>query len=92
MKKLTPKVHMLIANLLMGAGVVYCMIDMLMFGMTLRLWPTIICVALVAAGAVWRYTLVKCPHCGDKFKGIHNKLPDRCPNCNGRLDKMPEKN
>ena len=90
MKKLTPKVHMLIANLLMGGGVVYNLVDMIVKGMSLRLVPTIISVVLVAAGAVWRYTLVKCPHCGDKFKGIHNKLPERCPVCNERLDKLPE--
>lgn len=90
MKKLTPKVHMTIANVLMGAGVVYNLADMVINGMTLKWVPTIIAVALVAAGAVWRYTLVKCPHCGDKFKGIHSNLPDRCPNCNERLDKLPE--
>ena len=90
MKKLTPKTNMLIANLLMGAGVVYSLIDMLVFGMELRWLPTTIAVVLVGAGAAWRYTMVKCPHCGDKFKGIHNTLPDRCPNCNGRLDKLPE--
>lgn len=92
MKKLTPKTHMTIANLLMGAGVVYNLVDMVVMGMSLRLWPTVISIALVAAGAVWRYTLVKCPHCGDKFKGMHTSLPARCPNCNGRLDKMPENN
>lgn len=90
MKKLTPKVHMTIANVLMGGGVVYNLIDMVVKGMDIRLWPTVISVVLVAAGAVWRYTLVKCPHCGDKFKGIHTKLPDRCPTCNERLDKLPE--
>ena len=92
MKKLTPKVHMTIANLLMGAGVVYCLIDMIMYGMELRLWPTIITLVLAGTGYAWRLIFVKCPHCGDKFKGIHNKLPNRCPNCNGRLDKMPESN
>ena len=90
MKKLTPKTHMLIANLLMGGGVAYNLIDMVVNGMELKWIPTIIAVVLVAAGAVWRYTLVKCPHCGDKFKGIHNKLPERCPTCNERLDKLPE--
>ena len=90
MKKITPKTHMTIANIAMGAGVVYSLADMLINGMELRWLPTVISVALVAAGYVWRLTMVKCPHCGDKFKGIHNKLPNRCPNCNGRLDKMPE--
>ena len=33
MKKLTPKVNMTIANLLMGAGVVYYTIDMIVYGM-----------------------------------------------------------
>ena len=73
MKKLTPKVHMTIANVLMGSGVVYNLIDMVVNGMDLRWIPTTVSVALVAAGAVWRYTLVKCPQCGDKFKGIHSK-------------------
>ncbi len=90
MKKITPKIHMTISNLLMGAGVVYNLADMVINGMTLRWIPTVVSVALVAGGYVWRLLLVKCPHCGDKFKGIHNKLPNRCPNCNGRLDKMPE--
>lgn len=90
MKKLTPKTHMFIANLLMGGGVAYCTIDMLMLGMDLRWVPTIVSVALVAAGYAWRLTMVKCPHCGDKFKGIHTKLPERCPTCNERLDKLPE--
>ena len=90
MKKLTPKVNMFIANLLMGAGVVYCTADMILLGMDLRWVPTIISVVLVAAGYTWRLTMVKCPHCGDKFKGIHTKLPDRCPTCNERLDKLPE--
>ena len=91
MKKLTPKVNMTIANLLMGAGVVYYTIDMIVYGMEVIRWiPAVIAVVLVGAGAAWRYTMVKCPHCGDKFKGIHNKLPARCPNCNSRLDKLPE--
>ena len=91
MKKLTPKANMTIANVVMGAGVVYNLVDMLVFGMeTFRWIPMVISIVVVAAGYVWRLTMVKCPHCGDKFKGIHNKLPDRCPNCNGRLDKMPE--
>lgn len=90
MKKLTPKVHMTIANVLMGGGVVYNLIDMVVNGMDLRWVPTIVSVVLVAAGAVWRYTLVKCPYCGDKLKSFQTKLPDRCPTCNERLDKLPE--
>ena len=91
MKKLTPKTNMTIANLVMGAGVIYNLVDMILFGMdTFRWIPMVISIVVVGAGYAWRLTMVKCPHCGDKFKGIHNKLPDRCPNCNGRLDKMPE--
>ena len=90
MKKLTPKVNMTIANVLMGGGVVYNLIDMVVNGLELRWVPTIVSVVLVAAGAVWRYTMVKCPHCGDKFKDCQTKLPDRCPTCNERLDKLPE--
>ena len=92
MKKLTPKTHLTIANLLMGAAVVYNLVDMVINGLNIKWIPTLISIGVMAVGIVWRYTLVKCPHCGDKFKGIHNKLPDRCPNCNGRLDKMPESN
>ena len=65
MKKLTPKINMTIANLLMGAGVVYYTIDMIVYGMEAIRWiPAVIAVVLVGAGAAWRYTMVKCPHCG----------------------------
>ena len=90
MKKLTPKVHLSIANTLMCAAVVYNMVDMIVNGLDIKLIPTLISIVVMAVGVVWRYTMVKCPHCGDKFKGIHTKLPDRCPLCDGRLDKMPE--
>ena len=86
MKKLSPKVHLYIANLLMSIGVIYNLVDMMICGISLRLVPTLISIGLVAIGLVWRYTMVKCPHCGDRFKGIHKNLPDTCPNCNEPLD------
>ena len=93
MKKLTTKQNMWIANVLMGAGVIYNLYDLYVNGYELKPIPTIVSVTLVVVGAVWRYVLVKCPHCGCKLPGIHTvgKLPGRCPECNGRLDKLPEK-
>lgn len=90
MKKLTAKQNQTLANFVMGAGVVYNLIDMWSGGIELRLVPTLISVALVAAGAVYSALCVKCPHCGDKLKGLKNKLPERCPTCNGRLDQLPK--
>lgn len=90
MKKLSPKTHMYIANILMFTAVVYNLVDMVINGLDIKLVPTLISIVVMAVGIVWRYTLVKCPHCGDKFKGIHKDLPNRCPNCNGRLDNKPE--
>ena len=90
MKKLTAKQNMTVANVLMGTGVVINLIDMIQNPTQIKPVPVIIAVVLVAIGAVWAYVFVKCPHCGDKLKGCRNKMPERCPVCNGRLDKLPE--
>ena len=81
-----------IANLLMGAGVIYNLIDM-MQGLSLRLIPTIISVVLVGIGFAWQLLFVRCPYCDYNLKTERTKmsLPDRCPMCNGRLDKLPKK-
>ncbi len=36
--------------------------------------------ALVVIGAVCRYSLIRCPHCGFKLAG-GQKVPPRCPAC-----------
>ena len=90
MKKLTAKQNMTIANVLMGAGVVYNLWDLLVNGYELKPVPVIVSVALVAIGAVYSAVFVKCPHCGDKLKGLKNKLPDNCPVCGKPLDKLPQ--
>ena len=51
---------------------------------------TITSVILVIIGGVYQMLFVRCPHCGDKLKGHKNKLPDRCPECNGYLDQLPK--
>jgi hypothetical protein len=90
MKKLTAKQNMTVANTLMCIGVAINLVDMIRNPNTLRPVPVIAAIVLVAIGAVWAYVFVKCPHCGDKLKGCRNKMPERCPVCNGRLDQLPE--
>lgn len=87
----TAKQNMTIANGLLCIAVVINMIDMLQNGFELRLAPVLITLGIAAIGAVYLFVFVRCPHCGDKLKGLKNKssLPDRCPNCNRRLDKLP---
>lgn len=90
--KLTVQQCQTIANLLMGGGVIYNLIDM-MQGLNLRLIPTIISVGLVAIGFAWQLLFVRCPYCDYNLKNERTKmsLPDRCPLCNGRLNQLPKK-
>lgn len=90
---LTAQQNQNIANLLMGAGVAVSLIDMVVNGMTLRLVPVIVAVGLAGIGYAYQLLFVRCSHCGDKLKGLKAKakLPDRCPECNGRLDRLPKK-
>lgn len=85
--------NQLIANVLMIIGVMINLIDMVQNGMTMKWGPVVAAVAFVLVGFFYQLLFVKCPHCGDKLKGHKTKmkLPDRCPNCNKRLDKLPKK-
>ena len=91
--KLTAKQNMTIANVIMLAGILVNLIDMMQNGFQLKWLPVTIAVVLVGLGAAWLYIFVRCPHCGDKLKGLKakTKLPERCPECNGRLDRLPKK-
>lgn len=89
--KYTAKQNNTFANVVMGAGVVINTIEILNNPTGFN-WPiNILAVALVVIGAVYQWLFVRCPHCGDKLKGHKNKLPDRCPECNGYLDQLPQK-
>ena len=90
--KLTPQQNHNIANVLMFAGVAFNLIDIIQNGYVLKLVPVLVAVALVGIGYAYQLLFVRCPHCGDKFKGLKNKtkLPERCPNCNKRLDLLPK--
>ena len=91
--KLTPQQNHNIANVLMAAGVIINLIDILENGYVMKWGPVLLAVALVAIGYTYQLLFVRCPHCGDKLKGLKNKtkLPERCPNCNKRLDMLPKK-
>ena len=91
--KLTAQQSQLIANVVMIVGVGWNLVDMMQNGIALRLVPTVVSIALVVIGYLFQLLFVRCPHCGDKLKGLKNKmkLPERCPNCNERLDKLPKK-
>ena len=86
----TAKQNNTFANGVMIAGVVLNTIEIINNPTGFN-WPmTITSIALVVIGGVYQMLFVRCPHCGDKLKGQKNKLPDRCPECNGYLDQLPK--
>lgn len=89
--RLTAHQNMKIANGIVLVAVLLNLIDMMQNGFALKLLPVVITLAIAAIGCVWMILFVRCPHCGDKLKGLKNKntLPERCPNCHHRLDKLP---
>ena len=91
--KLTALQNHNIANVLMIAGVVINLFDIMQNGYVIKLGPVLLAVALVGIGFVYQLLFVRCSHCGDKLKGLKNKtkLPERCPNCGKRLDMLPKK-
>lgn len=91
--KLTAQQNQTIANVLMIIGVMINLLDMMQNGFTMKWGPVVAAVAFVVVGYLYQRLFVKCPHCDDKLKGHKNKmkLPNRCPNCNKRLDKLPKK-
>lgn len=90
--KLTAKQNNTIATVLMVAGILVNLFDMMQNGFVLKPLPVIIAVVLVAVGYAYQLLFVRCPHCGDKLKTEKNKskLPDKCPNCGKRLDTLPK--
>ena len=42
--------------------------------------------AFLVIGIIFRFTVVKCPHCGDKLIGQKN-VPAKCPVCGTMSDK-----
>lgn len=91
--KLTAQQSQTIANVVMCLGVVINLLDMLQNGLELKWGPALLAIGLVLIGYIYQLIFVRCPHCGDTLKGHKNKtkLPERCPNCKGRLDKLPKK-
>lgn len=91
--KLTPQQNHTIANVVMFAGILVNFWDIMQNGIEMRLAPLLIAVFLVGIGYTYQLLFVRCPHCGDKLKGLKNKtkLPDRCPNCNTHLHRLYKK-
>ena len=91
--RLTAQQNQMISNVLMITGVIINLFDMMQNGLTLKLVPVLLAVVFVGIGYAYQLIFVRCPHCGDKLKGHKNKLklPEHCPNCNQRLDTLPQK-
>jgi len=89
--RLTAQQNMKIANGIILVAVLLNLFDMIQNGFELKPLPVILTLLIAAIGCVYMFLFVRCPHCGDKLKGLKNKnsLPERCPNCNHRLDKLP---
>ena len=79
MKKLSLKVQMQLYIGMVWVGAVIALLSRVLG--PLFLW---IGLAIVVTGAVCRYTLIRCPHCGFRFVE-ENKIPHRCPKCEGAL-------
>ncbi len=79
MKKLSLKTQMQLYITMVWIGAVVALLSRVLG--PLYLW---IGISIVVAGTICRYTLIRCPHCGHKFLD-GNKLPYRCPNCEGEL-------
>ncbi len=91
--RLTAQQNQNIANIVMVAGVLINLWDIMQNGYVIKLGPTLLAVGLVVVGALYQFLFVRCSHCGNKLKGLKTKtrLPERCPACNGRLDRLPKK-
>lgn len=91
--RLTAQQNQMIANVLMFIGVAIDLYDMMQNGFAMNLLPILLAIGFVGIGFAYQQLFVRCPHCGDKLKGHKHsaKLPDRCPNCNQKLDTLPQK-
>lgn len=91
--KLTAQQNQNIANGLMIVGVLINFWDIMQNGLEMKLVPILLAVFLVGVGYAYQVLFVRCSHCGDKLKGLKNKLklPERCPECGKRLNTLPKK-
>lgn len=85
------KTRFLIFNAFMILGALCAAVDIVYdfaTGVTNQNLPIMIILAFVffIAGMVIRFTLVKCPHCGDKLLG-QKSVPVKCPVCGTLADK-----
>ncbi len=93
MKKLTPKQHLTVSNILIAIGAVFALIDIVFYDILIgenKNQPVLIILALVflVLSMVYRHRFVKCPHCGDPLTGS-KQLPQLCPRCGKSLDSLP---
>ena len=95
MKKTNPKIHLLIANIIMGIGAAFAAVEILLFdilaGFQNQNQPILLILALVffVLGIAYRFIMVTCPFCGDHLMG-NKKIPQICPGCGSDLHKMEE--
>ena len=94
MNNIKPKTHLTISNIIMYIGAAFAAIDIiydLYTGANNENLPIAIILAVIffIAGIVYRFTMVKCPHCGDRLMGKKD-LPDKCPNCGLDINKTAE--
>jgi len=86
MKKISIKVHVWVANIIMCIGGVVVLVDMFNHGGQARKWVIGVGMLFVIAGFVYRMLTVRCPYCGDALTGRYT-LPDTCPHCGRALKK-----
>ena len=48
-------------------------------------WLLWVGIAVVAVAGICRYTLIRCPHCGQKLMDSQG-VPSKCPNCGESLE------
>lgn len=91
--RLTAQQNQTIAVVTMFIGVMIDFWSIMQYGLEMKLVPVLLSVLLVGIGYAYQILFVRCSHCGDKLKGLKNKtkLPERCPNCNKRLNTLPKK-
>ena len=48
-------------------------------------WLLWVGLAIVVVAGVYRFTMIRCPHCGHKLLD-GNTVPSKCPNCGDSLE------
>ena len=82
--KLKPTTAMLIANIVLWSAAIILGLELITHNWSTRPLVRIIGMGLAAIGVLLRFTIVKCPACGDKFMGTQ-KVPETCPTCGEKL-------